>query len=238
MPEPSDYFDRLLARYLPVAVDRVRVRPRLPGPFERVEARWTDPVDDVPVAPERPARPPVAAVPAPPVRTEHTVIRVEPAPAPARGRDTPLPAVPRPVAAPSLRPAADVTPPRSAAAEAAMTQRRHADPVRSPAPGHDDSVAARPAPRGAVAGLQMPARTASPAPRAVPPPAARSIAESREARHSTASEPAVHVRIGRLEVRAAGSDRSPARQTRGGHRAAPAVDLSDYLSGRRSGAAP
>lgn len=35
-----DYFDRLLARYTPVpaAGGAARVRPRLPGPFERVEA--------------------------------------------------------------------------------------------------------------------------------------------------------------------------------------------------------
>lgn len=36
-----DYFDRLLARYTPVpaaGAGAARVRPRLPGPFERVEA--------------------------------------------------------------------------------------------------------------------------------------------------------------------------------------------------------
>jgi hypothetical protein len=245
MPEPPDYFDRLLTRHVPVAAHRgpVRVRPRLPGPFERAEARWFEPVADdapaplVPSAP--PAHPAVAPVLPPPVRTERTVIRTEPAPAPER-RAAP-PATARPDAAPPPRPAADITPARRAAAEAATAPRRHADPVSRPAPpARDEAVAARPARRGAATGPVDPARAAPGMPRAVPAPAARRVAEPREARRPARSEPTVHVRIGRLEVRAAEADRPaahPARPARDG-RHAPAVNLSDYLSGRSPGAAP
>ncbi|MBT2677254.1 hypothetical protein J7E95_42025, partial [Streptomyces sp. ISL-14] len=46
-----DFLDRLIARHAPAAAgartDVVRVRPRLPGPFERVEAvRGTAPEPD------------------------------------------------------------------------------------------------------------------------------------------------------------------------------------------------
>ncbi|MEK8145418.1 hypothetical protein NKH18_40790 [Streptomyces sp. M10(2022)] len=64
----SDYFDRLLARYTPVTAAtgdtgvrvRVRVRPRLAGPFERAEAlRHVPPEPDEPAAliPPRPGSP-------------------------------------------------------------------------------------------------------------------------------------------------------------------------------------
>ncbi|WP_344518996.1 hypothetical protein, partial [Paractinoplanes durhamensis] len=75
MPEP-DYFDRLLARQrVGPAAGVARVRPRLPGPFERAEARWIEPELE-PVSP-------LSRVPAPaasPIRTErHTETRTEPA---------------------------------------------------------------------------------------------------------------------------------------------------------------
>jgi len=37
-PDFPDFFDRLLARHTAPRPAAVRVRPRLPGPFERVEA--------------------------------------------------------------------------------------------------------------------------------------------------------------------------------------------------------
>ncbi|MFE2177414.1 hypothetical protein ACFXAM_30560, partial [Kitasatospora sp. NPDC059462] len=59
-----DHFDRLLAKSDP---DRagVRVRPRLPGPFERIEplGPTPPPVDKEPGAPER--RPAPAPLPRP-----------------------------------------------------------------------------------------------------------------------------------------------------------------------------
>ncbi|MEU0244198.1 hypothetical protein ABZ192_07670, partial [Streptomyces sp. NPDC006235] len=94
-PEP-DFLDRLLARHAAPAARRpgvVRVRPRLAGPFERVEAvrngapdpDGTEPLWPVaaPAAAARPdlARPAAREV----VRTERerTVVRTEQAPAPA-----------------------------------------------------------------------------------------------------------------------------------------------------------
>ncbi|MGH3309367.1 MAG: hypothetical protein ACRDP3_02070, partial [Streptomyces sp.] len=122
-----DYFDRLLARHsggAPAASAAggaggpVRVRPRLPGPYERIESLRAD-------AP--PAEESVFRVPAPPrpaarqgepvlrereVRTDgHTVVRTEVAPPEEHGRPAAVP----PGAA-VLRPAAQIAPvPRPAA---------------------------------------------------------------------------------------------------------------------------
>lgn len=92
-PPASDFFDRLLARHVPAAPaarDVVRVRPRLAGPFERVEAvrddRSGDPAPAGPAAgplwPAAPRHTDTASGlrPAPaPLRTEHrrTVVRTE-----------------------------------------------------------------------------------------------------------------------------------------------------------------
>ncbi|MEU9056941.1 hypothetical protein AB0D37_42310, partial [Streptomyces sp. NPDC048384] len=124
-----DFLDRLIARHAPAAVGPrpgvVRVRPRLPGPFERVEAvRATAPEPDdgsdllwpatTPSA-VRPGDRPSPATPAARLHTERerTVVRTERAPADPAPLPAPraLPEVPllRPVApvAPGPRPAPD-----------------------------------------------------------------------------------------------------------------------------------
>ncbi|TWV32033.1 hypothetical protein FRZ03_33685, partial [Streptomyces misionensis] len=84
-----DFLDRLIARHAATAPDTVRVRPRLPGPFERVEAvraRGAEPDTG-----EVTARPPAATAatdrdaprrPAKEIhhhtRRERTVVRTEP----------------------------------------------------------------------------------------------------------------------------------------------------------------
>lgn len=132
-PEP-DFLDRLLARHAAPAAQRsgvVRVRPRLAGPFERVEAvRAAAPDPDGtgplwPVAAPAPVARPDGTRPAARevVRTERerTVVRTEPAPAP----DEPAvrPARPAESEGPLLRP---VTPTGPVLRPAPDTARRAA----------------------------------------------------------------------------------------------------------------
>ncbi|MGP3950457.1 hypothetical protein [Streptomyces sp. 7N604] len=239
MPDVPDYFDRLLTRHVPApgAQPRaaVRVRPRLPGPYERVEALRAGPPQPDEPAPLLPAAPRTAGPTGElirherEIRTDHrTVVRSEAAP---RGAEEPRAQAPRP-AAPLLRPAAPVTPgPRPAAPDAPRPGRRAGGPAA--ADGAPRTAAPAPSPRGRGA---APTAAAVPArPRADAATAARGAARAAAARRGSrpAAERVVHVQIGRLEVSAAGAQGGgrggPALGDRAG-RPAPALSLEDYLS--------
>ncbi|MFD0392075.1 hypothetical protein ACFQ3Z_02040 [Streptomyces nogalater] len=79
LTDPSrgpDFLDRLLARHTATATDTVRVRPRLPGPFERVEAvrpRTPEPDPAGTMWPTTTPRPrPSGTAPGPPPRSTTT----------------------------------------------------------------------------------------------------------------------------------------------------------------------
>ncbi|PNG22782.1 hypothetical protein [Streptomyces cahuitamycinicus] len=237
-PEP-DFLDRLLARHAAPAVQRpgvVRVRPRLAGPFERVEAvkaaapdpDGTEPLWPVaaPAAVARPdrARPTGREV----VRTERerTVVRteqatasVEPAPRPARptGSEGPLlrPVTPT---GPVLRPVPDTArraPGRGRTEPAALT---NAASVPTP-PGADA------APRAAVSAPLLPSAADTAAAR----DAVRQAAARRPGRQT---EQVVQVQIGRLEVTAGGTPQGGGGgpRPRDAERPRAAVSLADYLA--------
>ncbi|MFI7101159.1 hypothetical protein ACIBK8_17515 [Streptomyces sp. NPDC050161] len=248
MPELPDYFDRLLARHaaapaagppgLPAdAPGRpARVRPRLPGPFERIESLGGGRADEGP-APGLLAPP--AAAPRPPgraftrvereVRTTERETVVRPGPVPQDVPDDGGERV-RPSAAPLLRPAAPVT---------GRARQDTAEPVRqvrTVGATRDDDTAAgrasvRPAASAPAATAPVPAGVARPRgdlAAAVRGAAARQGAGRRGGRPA---ERVVHVQIGRLEVTAAGGQArgeaaAPARTARRG----PALSLTDYLS--------
>ncbi|MFE4367507.1 hypothetical protein ACFRMN_04485 [Streptomyces sp. NPDC056835] len=244
-----DYFDRLLARYTPVpgvggaegaeGPDGVggmaRVRPRLPGPYERVEALRSGPRE-----PDEPAALiPYASQPATEtaelVRQEreirsdrHTVVRTEA----ARPGGEPEPAtrsVATPSTAPLLPPLSHRTPgPRPAADDSPRAPRRPTAPSASGTPRTEPATT----PRAAAA---PPAATAPLRPRDADTAAARGAPPSGVGRRAPKqAERVVHVQIGRLEVSAApppGGSRSTAadRPDHTGRRA-PALTLDDYLS--------
>lgn len=128
-----DYFDRLLARYTPVPAagsGPARVRPRLPGPFERVEAlRSRPPEPDQPAA-LIPSAPQPAFGPAELVRHERevrtdreTVVRTEAAAAAGETERRAVQAVQSP--GPLLRPAVPASVvPRQAAPDVPRAGRR------------------------------------------------------------------------------------------------------------------
>lgn len=125
-----DYFDRLLARYTPVpaAGGAARVRPRLPGPFERVEALRSGPPEPDEPAALIPSAPRPAFGPAESVRHERevrtdreTVVRTEAAAVP--GEPERRAAQPGPVTGPLLRPATAA--PRRPARPPRMLRGRH-----------------------------------------------------------------------------------------------------------------
>ncbi|MFE0374331.1 hypothetical protein ACFW1M_01865 [Streptomyces inhibens] len=265
MPDLADYFDRLLARHAPVpggvggafpeapgsgrtggATDgatggarRTLVQPRLPGPFERVEALrgaagegYGDGDEPAPLYPRAPR---TSLSDGEQVRYEReirtterqTVVRTEALRPDAS--DLVEPAV-RPTA-PLLRPAAAVDPGlRPGVAETARPQRW----VGAGAPGEDGAarpVAATPAPPGRNAGSRSPVPALRPRTDAVP--AARNTARATAAgrRGQRGAERVVHVQIGRLEVSAAGAERPaaggrPART----ERREPSLSLADYLA--------
>ncbi|MFG1671173.1 hypothetical protein [Streptomyces sp. Y7] len=233
-----DFLDRLIARHAPAAAgsrpDVVRVRPRLPGPFERVEAvRGTAPEPDEgadllwPATAPAAERPGEAPSPAPPVARPHTerertVVRTE---------HTPADPAPRPAAralpeTPLLRPVAPVAPgPRPApdAGRAAGRGRHERGPAQSAAPV--------PIPPGTDA--------ASPAAVSTPPrPSAADTAAARDAvrqaaarRPGRAPEQVVQVQIGRLEVTAGPPPSGGTRQrTPSAGRQGAALSLADYLA--------
>ncbi|MFG2290023.1 hypothetical protein ACGFOU_28605 [Streptomyces sp. NPDC048595] len=248
MPDLADYLDRLLARHAPAAgggvpgasgggradgARRTLVRPRLPGPFERVEALRGAPAEADEPAPLYPQAPRTSPSGGERVRYEReirtterqSVVRAE---APGEAPSDLVEPVARP-AAPLLRPAAAAeTGPRTAAAEVVRPQRG----VR--ASGEDGSV------RRAAASSPAPGRDVVPAapapvlrPRAEAVPAARDATRAAAAgrRGQRGAERVVHVQIGRLEVSAAGAERPaaggrPARPQRG----EPSLSLADYLA--------
>ncbi|GAA2302395.1 hypothetical protein [Streptomyces violaceusniger] len=241
----ADYFDRLLARHAPVPVpapgpaaggagDRpVRVRPRLPGPYERIEAlRGEPPLPEEPM-PARVAPPPVADRYQEVVRHErevrtdrHTVVRAEPTPYEDVERHVELPS-PAPLLLPSTQIAARPHP----AAPDAPAARRGATASRAP---DATPAAAGPSPGppsadvwSAVAAAPLPPRATDPA---LGREAARVPAGRRRAR---SAQRTVHVQIGRLEVTAAappGADRTTGARAGTTGRRAPALSLEDYLA--------
>ncbi|MFI1952172.1 hypothetical protein ACH437_10025 [Streptomyces xinghaiensis] len=243
MADP-DYFDRLLARHTPVRTVTgpaapARVRPRLPGPFERVESlRPAGPGQDEDGLLSAPL-PPAARGVVETVRRErevrtdrHTVVRSE------LPRGEPGPPVTARPAASLLRPAAPVAPgPRPAGREAPRRERRAAAAAAAPGVPEPTVAAAAPHPPGVVA---APPAAAPPRPREADTAAAREAARSGAGRRrGRGPEQVVHVEIGRLEVSAAGAAR-PGERAGGGSgrtgRPAPALSLEDYLTrgGRRS----
>ncbi|MGW1375377.1 hypothetical protein ACWD6P_14025 [Streptomyces sp. NPDC002446] len=266
MPDLADYFDRLLARHAPATprdpfagvpggrtdgagghgdgagaggARRTLVRPRLPGPFERVEALGGGPAGpDEPAAlyPQGPRTSPSGAGPEAQIRYEreirttterHTTVLGNAAPREAFGL---VEAEVRP-AGPLLRPAAAPGPgPRGSASPDAVPARRRADARAGDGnPGPASPGPVRPggdlAPAAAAGALRPRAGDVPAAAR----PAARAAAAAR--RGQRGAERVVHVQIGRLEVSAAGTER-PAAEGRPARaqRRAPSLSLADYLA--------
>ncbi|MEV6424252.1 hypothetical protein [Streptomyces sp. NPDC051662] len=244
-----DYFDRLLARYTPVpgvagaggagGTDGVggmaRVRPRLPGPYERVEALRSGPREPdepaalIPYAPQPALTPAELTHQEREVRTDRqTVVRTE-ALRPGVEPGRPAGSVATPSTGPLLPPLSHRTPvPRPAAEDSPRVPRR---PGAAPVSGAPRTAPAT-APRAAAPA--PPAAPTSLRPRDADTAAARGAAPNGVGRRAPKqAERVVHVQIGRLEVSAAppGGNRSPAadRTDRTGRRA-PALTLDDYLS--------
>ncbi|MFJ8616167.1 hypothetical protein EES45_06730 [Streptomyces sp. ADI97-07] len=237
----ADYFDRLLARYTPVPAAEgsgepaARVRPRLSGPFERVEALRYGPLGPgepealVPSAPRADRHPPRPLRPVREVRTErHTVVRTESAPQPG-GTERPLrPATaPAPLLRPSAAPAPNVRPGGADRAREVRRGRPSVADASTPASVIGDAPAHRAAPPARAAALAVPRGSDS--------AAARGAALGSVGRRAPRpAERVVHVQIGRLEVSAApppGADASPAgRPAQRPGRPAPVLTLDDYLS--------
>ncbi|MCX4910038.1 hypothetical protein [Streptomyces sp. NBC_00878] len=233
-----DFFDRLIARHAPAAAPRsgvARVRPRLAGPFERVEAvragtQEPDAVEPLwPTSAQSPtsdgdlARPAVREVQ---LRTERerTVVRAERAPS-----DEPAPRPARDLTeAPLLRPAVPVAPgPRPVPDTTRRTSGR-GEPERPSSP----SAVSTPFPSGAATASPA-AMSAALRPSSADTAAARDAVRQAAGRRSgRGGEQVVQVQIGRLEVTAAG----PATAGGGSRgRAAPArqgatVTLAEYLA--------
>ncbi|MFF7650936.1 hypothetical protein ACFZCY_13935 [Streptomyces sp. NPDC007983] len=231
----ADYFDRLIARHAPAAAHgsaTPRVRPRLPGPFERIEAlRAPEPLFDEP-APRFAAPPP--SVPAPEgqivreIRTDRETVVRHTGPAPRAEGARPAEAE---TPAPLLRPATPLAPgPRPAPPGAPRPERRSAAPGGAP-DGPRRAAAPTAHPMGPAAarpslGAPLPTRPADAGPDRA---AARSAAAGR--RRPKTAERVVHVQIGRLEVSAAdpSGPRPAPRPERAGRRE-PALSLDDYLA--------
>jgi hypothetical protein len=252
----SDYFDRLLARHAPVVRaaapvvpgtgQPARVRPRLPGPFERVEALRDRPAGDDGLSP--------APTPAPevrPVRTDegaaprgvreihterHTVVRDALAPSGEYRESEQRQQRPE---NPSLRPA-----PRPLRAVAGVQVQRAGQPAgREPGPAASGVRVAGAVPALVAPGGDAAARSAAVRPGSDGFTAGRSARQQAAAARRggpRASERVVHVQIGRLEVSAAtppGAGRGGAgeagRQQTG--RTAPTVSLETYLAHGRNG---
>ncbi|AZQ32991.1 hypothetical protein EJ357_05610 [Streptomyces cyaneochromogenes] len=234
-----DFLDRLIARHAPAAAGPrpgvSRVRPRLPGPFERVEAvRATAPQPDdgtdllwpsttpSKVRPVEAPRPGPHAV-RPHAERERTVVRTERAPADPAPQPAPR-ALPE---APLLRPVAPVaTGPRptpDAAHRAVGRGRQERDSTQS--------AAAVPIPPGRDAA--SPAAVSTPLrPSAADTAAARDAVRQAAARRpGKAPEQVVQVQIGRLEVTAGPSPSGGGRQrTPATGRNGATLSLADYLA--------
>lgn len=219
----ADFFDRLLDRHAPER-EAVLLRPRLPGPFERIESlRTAAPEADEPAALVAPAPLPEPSFDVLRVEREvrttdrTTVVRIEPPPPEQARPAEPAPRsdAPRPVARPAAAARATTAEPAKPV-EARRDEREQ--PMVPPSPtGSLRVAAAAPAPADAPR-----TRIAAAASRTAAPAARR--------RSSEPANPVVHVEIGRLEVTAAG----PRRRTgsAGPRRRDPAVNLADYLSER------
>ncbi|WP_327578750.1 MULTISPECIES: hypothetical protein [unclassified Streptomyces] len=225
-----DFLDRLLARHTAPRPAAARVRPRLPGPFERVEAvraAAPAPGEDALLWPA--ATPPTVALPDVPPPTvvaarthterERTVVHAEreaepqgPRPAaPARAEAS----LPRPAisVAPALRPLPDTG--RRAAVRAEREPAQTAVSVPLP-PGRDAAPHAGPA--------ALPPSAAGPA---ATRDAVRQAAARRPAR---ATEQVVQVQIGRLEVTAGEAPGAGRPRTPAAGRARAALSLTEYLA--------
>ncbi|MGW1024848.1 hypothetical protein ACWD4J_14295 [Streptomyces sp. NPDC002577] len=236
-----DFLDRLIARHAPAAAGPrpgvVRVRPRLPGPFERVEAvrsttaepddgnglLWPSATPSTVSQPDLP-RPPTAE---PRIRTERerTVVRTEHAPA---DRDvTPRPSLQSAPEAPLLRPVAPLAPGPRPVPDAS----RRAAGRERPDRGAAQSAASVPIPPGADAA--SPAAVSTPVrPSAADTAAARDAVRQAAARRpARATEQVVQVQIGRLEVTAGPSPSGGNRQrTPATGRPGATLSLADYLA--------
>lgn len=237
-PATPDFLDRLLARHAPAAAPRpdvARVTPRLPGPFERVEAvRGRDADQD--------GREPLWPVTAPPAerredadtptarevpRTERERTVVRPARGPVPDPSVSRPAVPPAPEPPLLRPVTPLTPgPRPLPDAGRRTAGRGRDapapvPSAMPVPG---PTGPRPAPRATG--------PATPRPSAADTAAARDAVRQASARRTgRGAEQVVQVQIGRLEVTAAGPAAVAGRpRAREAERPQASVSLADYLA--------
>nr|WP_206440562.1 hypothetical protein [Streptomyces scabichelini] len=227
----------MLARHAPAVAPRsgvVRVRPRLAGPFERVEAvraGTPEPGEAEPLWPSSAQSPASEGDLARPAtrevqfRTERerTVVRTERAPS---EQAAPRPAARTEPEVPLLRPAVPVTPgPRPAPDSARRTA--GGDDARRPAPR---SAAPVPHPSGADAASRA-AVSAALRPSAADTAAARDAVRQAAGRRSArGAEQVVQVQIGRLEVTAAGSSPGAAsRRPAAERRPAAAVSLAEYL---------
>ncbi|MFB8265592.1 hypothetical protein ACFC96_03130 [Streptomyces sp. NPDC055955] len=229
-PDCADFFDRLLARHTAARPAAARVRPRLPGPFERVEAvRAAAPAPDEdallwPAA--APSAVPPPDVPSPTVvsaRThterERTVEHTERAAEPQGSR----PAAPAHAEAPLLRPATSVAPaprplPDTGRRAAVRGEREPAQPAVSVPvpPGRDAAPHAVPA--------ALPPSAAGPA---ATRDAVRQAAARRPAR---ATEQVVQVQIGRLEVTAGEASGGGRPRTPAAGRTGATLSLAEYLA--------
>ncbi|MFF2658442.1 hypothetical protein ACFVUH_13860 [Kitasatospora sp. NPDC058032] len=235
-----DHFDRLVAKGAPGrdpagAGAGVRVRPRLPGPFERIDALGpTLPAGGgEPVAPGLPDGRPVLAL-LPRSATPHPTPAGETPPAavgaarPAAAPALPLPRTPL-LLAPPIAPAtarADEPPPRTGAARPAAPAPVTAAPVAAP----QRTVAAEPpagAPPAPVRPAVAPASGRRAAAVAAPGHASGNGAGTR--RRPRPVERVVRVRIGRVEVRAAERVQAEPRRPAAA-RPAPALGLDTYLT--------
>lgn len=231
-----DFLDRLIARHTaPAATPRPgRVRPRLPGPFERVEAvraqaatpdgdglLWPSATPTVVPPPDSP-RPAATGEARVHTERERTVVRTERAPA----EPDPRPAAQAAPEVPLLRPAAPLAPRQMPSAAV----RRAAGPGR-PDRGADRPAASVPAPSGAHAASPA-VVSAALRPGAADTTAARDAVRQAAARRPPrAAEQVVQVQIGRLEVTAAAAPPGGARQRapKAG-RAGATVSLAEYLA--------
>lgn len=226
-----DFLDRLIARHTAPRPASVRVRPRLPGPFERVEA-----VRARAAAPEEnallwPAAVPTAVPPDPPgpavveTRTgterELTVVRTERGPV----DPAPRPSAPVRAEAPLPRPAAPLQPAPRPSPDGG---RRAAGRGRAE-PGRAQTSAFAPIPPGTDAAPHP--VSAALRPSAADTAAARDAVRQAAARRpARASEQVVRVQIGRLEVTAGAAPAGGRQRTPAADRAAATLSLAEYLA--------
>lgn len=212
----ADFFDRLVN-----PGSRAVLRPRQPGPFERIETLHTEPLENAELAP------PLAVSP-PPGPTEvlrelrqqlHTTDRVTVVHTEHTSAEQPHPT--RPGAAPERPEPVSFRVPEERApvpesAKPAESPSGTSEPVFQPSPSVlrvESAPVPSERPRTRIEAAAARTRTREPRKRA-----------------PERSEPAVQVEIGRLEVKAAQPRQRPLPETP--QRRDPAVNLADYLSER------